>query len=565
MINMTLLKAYLFNTDDPILMLKCWLEELQTIKKSTSNVSYKTVFAQSLQEESDSERIELIDTLKTLLDEHDKYEVTRNKKTGTKKKIKLSGGENLESFFDSKAIAGPKRIRRAKKAKGKPTYVDTKDPYGTAYEENLFKIKMALNRFKSQNENAEVINVVNRIMSALDKKIKRVQVLTPATQGKKRKEVLDEIEYEMKRLQSFVKTSPNAKKTIKDYNKYNGLYRLLDKIHSNRNYIESGEVIGDKFTFNKTMTDTLDRLFDYGPTIISNLDDIKERKFIEKIFDGTSIPLNGKELQDKFTKILTSKIVLPVTKGGAKETMDMDEGLQFLHKVFTGSTPFKSRKEMISFKEGLKTGKTKSRASKVEIARRSKQQKQRLDGFNILDSDNFNKHVGKAKAQLAKYIALGKDEIIDSIYVQAGRYLKNTQGGKITDKQIKEYIQERKKGDNPLKPTKVATLTGEDGEIVKLENLIYSFYHAFDEVFLGENLSREEFKKQLYEGSDGNLKRKYPTRYTSINDMLPKKEEKEDGSEQLLEELLTQGTLTLNSPKGKVELKRPRNSLEERE
>ena len=139
----------------------------------------------------------------------------------------------------------------------------------------------------------------------------------------------------------------------------------------------------------------------------------------------------------------------------------------------------------------------------------------------------------------------------DSVYMQAGIYLKNTQGGKITDKQIKEYIQKRKKGDNPLKPIKVATLTGEDGEIDKLEKFIYSFYSAFDEVFLDKKLYREEFKKQLYEGFDGKLKRKYPTRYSGINDMLPKKEEKEDGSEKLLEELLTEGTITLNSPKGK--------------
>ena len=174
-----------------------------------------------------------------------------------------------------------------------------------------------------------------------------------------------------------------------------------------------------------------------------------------------------------------------------------------------------------------------------------------MNGFNILDTDNFNKQVGKAKTQLAKYIALGKDEIIDSVYTQAGRYLKNTQGGKITDKEIKEYIQKRKKGDNPLKPIKVATLTVEDGEIVRLENFIYSFYEAFDEVYIDKKLSREEYKKQLYEGFDGKLKRKYPTRYSGINDMLPKKEEQEDGSEKLLEELLTEGTLTLNSPKGK--------------
>ena len=192
---MSLLKAYLFNTDDPIVMLKCWLEELESIKKSRSNVSYRTVFAQSLQEESDSEKIELVQLLKDLIGENEK----------------------LKSFFSSKARAGPKRIRRAKGVGGKPTYVDTKSPYGTAYEENLFDIKRALNRFKNVNKDDEnVIGTVNRIISALDKKIKRVQVLTPATQGKKQKEILDEIEFEMKQLQTRAKTVDRAKKTLKD-------------------------------------------------------------------------------------------------------------------------------------------------------------------------------------------------------------------------------------------------------------------------------------------------------------------------------------------------------------
>ena len=529
MINMTLLKAYLFNTDDPIVMLKCWLEELESIKKSRSNVSYRTVFAESLQEESGSEKIELVQLLKDLIEENEK----------------------LDSFFSSKARAGPKRIRRARGAKGPATYVDSKSPYGTAYEENLFDIKRALNRFKNINKDENVVGTVNRIISALDKKIKRVQVLTPATQGKKQKEILDEIEFEMKQLQTRAKTVDRAKKTLKDYNKYKGLYKLLNKIYSDRNYIQTGQVIDNAFTFNRNMIESLDKLFDYGPTIIASLDDIKDKRFIEKRFDGSGIPLNGKKLQNDFIELLSGKITMPVSEGGAKEKKDMDEALQFLYKMFTGRTPFKSRKQMVSFKQGLKEGKSKSRASKVAIARRAKQQKQRMNGFNILDTDNFNKQVGRAKTQLAKYVALDKDEIIDSVYMQAGRYLKNTQGGKITDKQIKEYIQKRKKGDNPLKPIKVATLTGEDGEIDKLEKFIYSFYSAFDEVFLDKKLYREEFKKQLYEGFDGKLKRKYPTRYSGINDMLPKKEEKEDGSEKLLEELLTQGTLTLNSPKGK--------------
>ena len=533
-INMSLLKAYLFNTDDPIVMLKCWLEELELIKKSRSNVSYRTVFAQSLQEESDSEKIELVQLLKDLIGENEK----------------------LKSFFSSKARAGPKRIRRAKGVGGKPTYVDTKSPYGTAYEENLFDIKRALNRFKNVNKDDEnVIGTVNRIISALDKKIKRVQVLTPATQGKKQKEILDEIEFEMKQLQTRAKTVDRAKKTLKDYNKYKGLYKLLDKIYSDRNYIQTGQVIDNAFTFNRSMIENLDKLFDYGPTIIASLDDIKDKRFIEKRFDGSGIPLNGKKLQDDFIELLSGKITMPVTEGGVTRKKDMDEALQFLYKMFTGRTPFKSRKQMISFKEGLKEGKSKSRKSKVAIALRAKQQKQR-SGFDILNSDNFNKQVGQAKARLATYVALGKDEIVDSVYMQAGRYLKNTQDGKITDKRIKEYIQKRKKGDNPLKPKFVAKLTGEDGEIAKLEDFIYSFYFAFDEVFVDKKLSREEFKKQLYEGSDGKLKRKYPTRYSGINDMLPKKEEKEDGSEKLLEELLTEGTIILNSPKGKLELKR---------
>ena len=296
-INMTLLKANLFNTDDPIVMLKCWLEELESIKKSRSNVSYRTVFAESLQEESGSEKIELVQLLKDLIEENEK----------------------LDSFFSSKARAGPKRIRRARGAKGPATYVDSKSPYGTAYEENLFDIKRALNRFKNINKDENVVGTVNRIISALDKKIKRVQVLTPATQGKKQKEILDEIEFEMKQLQTRAKTVDRAKKTLKDYNKYKGLYKLLNKIYSDRNYIQTGQVIDNAFTFNRNMIESLDKLFDYGPTIIASLDDIKDKRFIEKRFDGSGIPLNGKKLQNDFIDLLSGKITMPVSEGGAKE------------------------------------------------------------------------------------------------------------------------------------------------------------------------------------------------------------------------------------------------------
>ena len=348
---MTLLKAYLFNTDNPYLMLKCWYEDMTgTIWKEDREAkeSYQDILREIITAQGSKGTLTFKDP-----------------STGGTRKLtestlisslnKLLQNKEIKQFLDKKSIAGD--IPRG----NKPPQ-PSKSGMKSTFFRNLIKIKTELRPFAKDPKFAQHIN---RIFAAVDKQIDKL----PTKPSQIRNYRPSQEEYEDSSDELFERKLAPYRKLLKD----------LQEVATISDSLSIGEMDEEgKVVYPKKAVRVLDKLFDYGPRVIQKLDEFAEhaedgaRESLGALFanSGTANAREARQLDKDILEILNTEVKI-LNDEGKLEDISLLEAIQdHLYAQFTGKTAFKSQKEARSVYDKLRSVRQKRMGAKRAKARR---------------------------------------------------------------------------------------------------------------------------------------------------------------------------------------------------
>ncbi len=326
MILMTLLKAYLLNTDDPFVMVKCWYEDLtNTIwkAKKKKTETYLEILEHIINEQGKAGGFRYKDpdtnTTKTL-----------NTSTLTQALNKILELEGVEEHLNKTAESGeiPQRSSRTMGWVGKPTPSAMKSSFHT----NLMRIRKILQPFANEEEYQ---GHINRINAAIDKQIS----------------VLPKHFSQMRGFKADSYEEPDDSQLWTSLKPYEKLLEQLQDVQKINNQLSEAELDSDgSVVYPRAAVKALDKLFDVGPRVIFKLDEFveaAEKDSLGKRFSnkGSKVFEHAQELEDKIVELLKSELTI-MNNQGRLEKMPMLEALhEHLYPQFKGTTAFRSQKE----------------------------------------------------------------------------------------------------------------------------------------------------------------------------------------------------------------------------
>jgi hypothetical protein len=389
---MTLLKAYLLDTDDPFVMIKCWYEDLtNTIWKAPKKKTetYLEILQHIISEQGRAGGFKYKDP-------NTKTTKTLNTSTLTQALKKILELDGVEEYLKTTAKAGEIPVKGSKTMgwQGRPT----KSAMKSSFHSNLLSIRKLLQPFENDPKYQQDIN---RINAAIDKQIS----------------VLPKHFSQMRGFKADSYEEPDDSRIWATLKPYENLLEQLQDVQKINDQLGEGELDSDgNVVYPRAAVRALDKLFEQGPKVIFKLDEFIEgskkdalgKRFSNK---GNKVFEHAQELEDKIVEILTSELTI-INNQGRLEKMEMIDALhKHLYPQFKGTTAFRSKEQASSV-----WSKVKGKREKRKNLKRAKAQRRRVamgatSGQRERMLATYNDDMKAAMRQLGKqYYLLGLKE-----------------------------------------------------------------------------------------------------------------------------------------------------------
>ena len=196
-------------------------------------------------------------------------------------------------------------------------------------------------------------------MSAVDEKLERMpKHWSEMTGGKFESNWEDEENLSDEAKEGREKSQHQEASQKRQYKKFSDLEELLQSISKLSNFMDDGRIDAEGFViYPREITVAIDKLFNWGPNIVSVLDKIEDGKYLSMKYSGTDFHEQSRKLEKNIINLLEKEV--KITTDDGLENMSLMDAIEELHPQFTGKRAFRSADEMKDIHDKLTQAKKK--------------------------------------------------------------------------------------------------------------------------------------------------------------------------------------------------------------